>query len=473
MTASLVYIVYEAGNFRPALELCRAVKSTTLLRPLLFSPYYLPETPMYIEAARAEGVSYIHESTALGGDADIWFQAQSAGLARKDRSVRKASGRTRNTPLRARVAAKFLHALNSATNVWMNHYEARLDIAERFLDLIDASVVILPEDNVERDSSCWVDAIRRRRGKAVVISTGSVTPHEAAIAYFNNPHYAVTTPEDRLFIRIYPKWSMTWRKKRMLRLPTPRALALERLRLAPRLPWVVNSGDVDAIVVESDFHGDLFARHGISRGLIKTLGNPAQDVLARAASGAKALSSGAATGQQKPVLLCAVPPNQYPGVTAPEFPSYAALVDAWVDLLSRYSAYFQPVISPHPNIGAEYIERMRRSGIEILEGGVASWLPSCDLYLASVSSTIKWARACGKPVLNYDCYRYQFEDLEDAEGITTVFDLPAAERYLSSLSVKPNWDAAVAQAMTNREYWGRLDGEAMRRLVDYVASDRR
>ncbi len=36
-----------------------------------------------------------------------------------------------------------------------------------------------------------------------------------------------------------------------------------------------------------------------------------------------------------------------------------------------------------------------------------SLVPLCSLYVASVSATIRWAIACGKPVVNYDVYRFE------------------------------------------------------------------
>ena len=49
----------------------------------------------------------------------------------------------------------------------------------------------------------------------------------------------------------------------------------------------------------------------------------------------------------------------------------------------------------------------------------AELVPLCDVFVASISSTIRWAIACGKPVVNYDVYRYRYTDFIGVEGVLT------------------------------------------------------
>lgn len=475
MTRGCVYVIYEAGNFRPALDLCVAIRNRQDVMPVLFSPYYLPDTEKYIEQAKNAGIAYIHEVTPLGGLADMAGQLRAHGLepsaaaAATDRLAKRPNWFSR---VRNRLAASLLEKLQQDTAAWEAHYRARTAVAAHFLSAINADLLILPEDNVERDSACWCQAIHDRSGRAVVASYGSITPHEAAVAYFDNPDYVAKTAQEKHFLQLYPQWKMVFKQRTMLRLPVARAYAMERLGLAPRRPWVVNTGALDGIVVESEFMRSLFARHGIPAQHIFPTGHSAFDALANAATQRGSIharwQSDFGYDPARPVLLCAMPPDQYPGVPAPEFASYEHLVDSWLAALDKVRAHFFPVISPHPNIAAPHLNRMRAAGFPVLEGGVVRWLPACDLYVASVSSTIKWARACGKAVLNYDCYRYAFDDYVGAPGVYTFFDLPAFEAGLQQLTQPQEFSRLRDESQKNSTHWGILDGQAMNRLVSFL-----
>jgi hypothetical protein len=478
MSRGCVYLIYEAGNFRPALDLCVAMKNKYGVAPVLFSPYYLPDTEKYIELSKIEGIPYVHEVTSLGGYADTISQLHAYGIQTSSLTSKVGDSKTKKQGFLSRarntLASWALNKQNKEISDWKAYYLTRIEVVANFLAAVDAISLILPEDNVERDSSCWCRAIHERGGRATVVSYGSITPHEAAVAYFDNSDYVATTPEERLFLWLYPKWKIVFKERTMLRLPVARAYVMERMGLAPTRPWVVNTGQVDGIAVESEFMRNLFAQHGVSLPKIRPTGHSAFDMLSSAASRRQEIrefwSSLLGYDQKQAVLLCAMPPDQYPGVTAPEFSSYDALVDGWLSALEKVRSHFFPVISPHPNISNVHLDRIRSAGFHVLEGGVANWLPACDIYLASVSSTIKWARACGKPVLNYDCYRYYFDDYLDAPYVLTVFDLALFEAELEKLTEPHEFFQLTSASRENREYWGVLDGQAMERLVEYIST---
>ena len=464
-----VYLVYEAGNFRLALDMSLDLRARGVGEPVLFSPYYLPDTPRYLVEARRQGIAYVHESTALGGYADPIAQL-GAGPA----SGCEAPKLERRPGVRARLATRAALADLARIQEWERHCDSRHAAAYAFLRAAGARALLLPEDNVERDSACWIRAMRALGGRSIVVSYGAMNPLEAAIAYHDNPEHTVRTRADRAFAALFPRWSTRYRGRRMLRLPTPRALALERLRLAPANPWIVNGGDVDAVVVESEYMKARFVRHGIAARKVHPIGHASLDELARATGHREEIRAAwrAAHGYDgaRPVLLCAMPPDQYPRLPAPEFPTYEELVDGWLAALRALETHF-PAVSPHPNLAPAIRERIRAAGVALLEGGVAQWLPACDVYAASVSGTIKWALACGKPVVNYDCYRYGHDDFF---GIPTVAHPATYPEFVLELMRFGNarHAARMAQeAQRGRERYGVLDGNAGERIAQLVRGE--
>src|SRR5262249_43207371 len=147
-----------------------------------------------------------------------------------------------------------------------------------------------------------------------------------------------------------------------------------------------------------------------------------------------------------------------------EFPSYDAMVHAWGRALQR-ARQFAVVIRPHPRTLPQEIASLRDEyGLTVTDRDTASLIPHCDVYVACVSATIRMAIAAGKPVINYDCYRFRYRDFADVPGMVTVEDQTAFAQALERLS-----DAAARDILgaRQREFAARanvLDGRAHERM---------
>ena len=107
-------------------------------------------------------------------------------------------------------------------------------------------------------------------------------------------------------------------------------------------------------------------------------------------------------------------------------------------------------------------------GLTLTDKDTASLIPHCDVYVASVSATIRLAIAAGKPVINYDCYRYRWQDFAKVAGVITVEDEASFHRELARLSDPSARDALAAR---QREFAARanlLDGRAGERMLALV-----
>src|SRR5262249_7261332 len=93
-----------------------------------------------------------------------------------------------------------------------------------------------------------------------------------------------------------------------------------------------------------------------------------------------------------------------------------------------------------------------------------------DLYVASVSATIRWAIACGKPVINYDAYRLDFQDYPGIEAVLWSNTRVEFERTLREATADAA-NFARLQAAQQREAppWGfhdRRSGQRLRALLN-------
>ncbi|GEM_PF-4647253 len=470
-SASVLYLIYEAGNVQPALDFCSRLHEQHGVRCLLYSPYYLPRTPEYMEQARKRRIAYLHEVTALGGTADLVRQLEAAGVAPRPTSA-LASSHDVSEPFMLRLSQWFDVKLRADVAPWREHYATRLNTARTLLGRAGVTHLLMAEDNVERDSACWIHAAHERGGRAFVISYAAVTPHEAAIAYWDHPEFSVRHLRDRLLVAARPRWQLRHAGRAMLRLPTPRAWALESMGLAPRHPWTVNTGHCDGILVESEFMCERFVRHGIDRARVHVTGTMPMDVLAaqmntRRKDRAQWLQQHGLDPARQ-VLVCAVPPNQYPSRPAAGHTSYGELLQTWIQALESTRAQFNIIFSPHPSIQGEDLARLEASGCHVYKGGAMEVVALADLFVACVSTTIKWALACGVPVINFDCYRYYYPDYSQVPGVHECTSVEEFRCLLQQCCDKRYLEHQKHKARLGAQRFGHLDGNAEQRMVSTI-----
>jgi hypothetical protein len=111
------------------------------------------------------------------------------------------------------------------------------------------------------------------------------------------------------------------------------------------------------------------------------------------------------------------------------------------------------------------------SNIRIAPRKTAHLVPLCDLYVASISSTIRWAIACGKPVINYDVYRYRYTDFLSVPGVIATEERDEFQALIKRFADDKAYLTQIAtqqRAVAGR--WGRLDGNSSQRIVELLAA---
>jgi hypothetical protein len=170
----------------------------------------------------------------------------------------------------------------------------------------------------------------------------------------------------------------------------------------------------------------------------------------------------------RPLLLSALPPDflyVVGGRPQCDFKEYAELVQFWVDGL-RTAKRYNKVLCLHPSVDPETMKYLESEDLRIAKLPTAELVPLCDLYVACVSSTIRWAIACGIPVINYDVYRYRYTDYMGVDAVKAVEE---QSEFLEELQKLTNDDAYYAQVAARQraisERWGTLDGKSGERIV--------
>jgi hypothetical protein len=354
--------------------------------------------------------------------------------------------------------------------------KARCSKIQEILEREGADLIILGGDVVGHETTLTIKAAHSCgvRSLAIVNWLGK---YEAASIYYEDPSHQLRGPFGYLVKELFPKWIYTIQGKQILRIPAPDILAYELAKMSPPNPWILHSGDLDAIAVEGEVMRSDAILMGLRSDVVHATGIIQHDEMKWRVDNKENLRSNLYRqlnfGADKPLLLSALPPdflytvNGKPQCPNCDFKTYAELVEFWVKSIAQLSQ-FNIVITLHPSVNPENLKYIEKWGVRISQERTSDIMPLCDLFVASISATINWAIACGKPVINYDVYRYRYTDYVNASGVLTMEE---KNEFLSTL-FKLN-DAEFFSQLTDKQVkeaalWARLDGLAAERILALV-----
>lgn len=307
------------------------------------------------------------------------------------------------------------------------------------------------------------------------------TTKEMVESLADKPDYEVDKSLlNRMVAFLFPHWVNYYAGKRLLRLPGKTVMILEALGLAPEHPWLPNNSRVTRIAVESPEMVRYHRRMRFPESQLRLTGAAYDDVLAETRQSAHELKQNLcrrlSVNPEKPLLVCAWPTNQFGSRFIPlEFNSYEQLCHAWAKALVFIARKtdFNVIIRPHPVTDAEFlvnILRPYRLHYRITDIDTLKLVPVCDLFVACVSSTLRWAIACGIPAINYDCYNYGYTDFNPAKGLTTVKKYVDFEHVLQRLTEDSGAYAESRRLQVECSTdWGIHDGQSMKRILKLIA----
>jgi glycosyltransferase involved in cell wall biosynthesis len=452
---SVFFLVNTIGLFDELFRLAKLLRSNDI-EPLFYFTFPHWTVERDIERCRVAEIQVIRDDPL-----------DPAAMFRGLRRIRDFLARRSSWPL-----ATFLSEFLEET------IGLRLSLARaaKLLSLTDSRLLILSFDLVGYDSAAFVKAAHLQGKKVLIVTTTMSKGIEVAEFFYRNPKFHVVDALSRIIARLFPKWVLSHRGRNLLRVPPARILAMEMLRLVPPKPWLFNSSRADAIIMESHALANYSEIAGMPREQMRVVGSTADDVLSETLANREFrrndLCRSLGLPADRPIILTALPPDfLYVAGGRPEcdFPDYDSLVEFWVVSLSAVQGY-NVVISLHPSAKPEEMRALERHGARISTLLTPELIPLCDVFVASVSSTIRWAIACGKPVVDYDIYRYCYTgDFENAGGVVSVADQGDFNAILSRLA---NDKGFFAELQTRQraisKHWGFLDGKCGERMAAVV-----
>jgi hypothetical protein len=356
---------------------------------------------------------------------------------------------------------------------WANDH-ALLENANDLLDWTRPDVVLVGEDGL--GGPLHLIGIARDRGLPVIVIPYEYSTRVQIIRHIHDygldTHRLSDGTSSKILSRFMPQWILETDDGLTTRLPPPLAVSLFLHGIAPAQPWTVHGGRASKIAVESSVMFAHYLREGVPRHKLALTGSPANDEL-RVAMHSDPVSQlafdrGVKRAKGQTVILCALPPSYLPDrAQHSDFSTFADLALFWIDtLVAQRSATV--AFQLHPAMRSADAA-MVRERVNVTSANIVELVPHVDVLVTSVSSIIRFAIACRKPVINYDVYGFKNPEYIGAPGVINIdraIDFASAiERIVSD---EQYYTQLTASQLQNGADWGSLDGMAAERLMALV-----
>lgn len=347
-----------------------------------------------------------------------------------------------------------------------------ISIFKKVIVQTDARLVVMGGDLVGYNTPEVVKASHACGVACVIVPSTMSDGTEQAEAYYFDRNFSAEAIENRLVAKIWPKWKKQHKQKTLVRLHAAEIINRQLLKLDPPLPWISSSTRGDCIIVESLAMKDYYLRCGIAENLLQDAGSISNDELAKALHNQNVLRQNLVKelglDLEKKMILTALPPDSLymtGGRPECEFKTYRELTIFWIETL-RKASHYNIIISLHPSVNIEDFRYLESENVKISGKSIVHLIPLCDVFVASVSSTIRWAIACAKPVVNYDVYIYRYADFMKVKGVIYLDQSKEYVNTIQKLNEDQQFVASVQnQIATEASYWGNTDGREGERIL--------
>jgi hypothetical protein len=349
------------------------------------------------------------------------------------------------------------------------------DHIKNLLHTIKPTYLILGGDMPGYDSALYIKEAKKLRIRSFIIPSTMSNGKEQAEIYFPDCHYHAANTSHKILALIFKSWSKEYRGILLFRVPIGRLLAIKFFQIDVENPWTFNSTNADIVFLESRAMKDYYGAVGLtSKNLIVT-GSPTCDLLYQVHADLNGIKTRLCAkyrlAEYEKVILLALPPDFFyvvGGRPQSVYASHAEVIDFFSRLIRSYQSV-RWIISLHPAMSKVDYDMLELAGATIIDEPAYQLLPLCDIYLATVSSTIRWAIACGVPVINYDFYRYRYDDFEAVDGVLYAASEEVFHLFLEALLKQTAFFEAIRrQQKLSAIQWGQLDGQCCERINNVI-----
>jgi hypothetical protein len=377
-------------------------------------------------------------------------------------------------PLRSRLLARAARYRRCRDlSIFCDLHARDLATAEACLERNRPDVVVVAEDGISAPLALMA-AIRHRGIPLVDVPYGFGLAIDFDVDLQHKQEAGVLVRPDgwaaagmRL---VAPQWVKRGAFKGALMYRPAYILGAEAMGLTVRDAWTVHGGFADRLCAESEVNRRHYLAEGIPAAKIALTGSPYCDMVVRAV--AQDPAALAAFRQPRRIgdgalrLLVSWPPSYHATRASHcDFASYDEMTRTVLGHLHELPD-LDLTVSLHPAVDAATRTVVTGLGIRVSDGYIIDLIPRHDAFLTYYSSTIRWAIAAGKPVVNYDLYRLGMDIYDAAPGVVRVETFDAMRTIILALAGKPGTFEQLAAAQAEvADDWGPMDGRCTERIL--------
>lgn len=363
-----------------------------------------------------------------------------------------------------------------------NTVRKNVQLTKRILTTFNPVLIIAPYEGVGYFYDPLIPLALRKQINTIIIPFCFVKQSSTANFFLNmektffRSNYSMNPIINKLIGLLFPKWVIEYNNVKILRSSPYSILAYHWYKIDKAFPWIDNYGFARKLAVESNNMAESLRREGVPAGTYEIIGSILQDkmfgLLINREEERKKLSAEIAieTGDSKLVVLSL--PDDAGVATCPnsKFTDFNEIIEV---MLTPFidNSNCRIVINLHPCFPIEKTNLIERIGLKISGRPVSELLPLADFYITAPSAAIRYAIACGVPVVEYDVYAFEDNYYNKAGGVIRVAE---KENYFSIVSQLINNSAYFNEIKRRQEScaqeWGKLDGRAGDRLMALIES---
>jgi hypothetical protein len=383
---------------------------------------------------------------------------------------------------RIKYLSKFYMILRSVFKFFLDLriQHNRIKYIASLLDHVSA--IILPEASPAYDTPIYAKAASMVAVPLLTTPFSRDTPNSYAAIYKTNKDLNERSLLRRINDFLFPHWTIHYQDIKISRIEPRTVLIHELLRMASRKPWNTIGSFENFVAVQNKIDYEFYSQNGVSKEKLYIVGAPEQDSLYQAQLNNISLKKQVCQElnldpEKKIVTTPLVQTHWVSGREEAEYQDYRTMIDAWMAPLKSQNSQ-NVIISLHPSQKYSDFSYLESEHVKISQREITELIAITDLMIACVSSVIPLAIAAGKPVINYDVYRYSLENnflaFPEALGTITVTNY---NEYVESLQrcIK---DESFYNELQNLQKsissdWGMLDGKSCKRLSDLIEAKRK
>ena len=364
----------------------------------------------------------------------------------------------------SRGGDQFREAGTTFVRGWTARARARALVAKHRPD-----VILVSTDRVVGEELAFLSVARRKGILCAVIPFDITDPDSLAHFRRDLEGFALGSLTLRFFERFLPSQVRTSGYGTFSFFRPLRTLVLAALGQLPPNPWTMGSA-ADVLFVSGERDRERSIEWGTSGEKIEVSGRPSLDTLCASLEDNDGTGSvrSSAPKSSPPVLVCAVPHLGEHGLMPWEehLEHTVWLMDALAELDAAV------VLSLHPKSDPAVYQPLAESrGLTISAAPLVEALPQADIYVATVSSTIRWAVLLGIPTVVVNHFGLDEAMFSDIDGLVMTRSKEDLLRALSLVVASGEERDRIANRLRlSATKLDRFDGSSSQRIVEGIAS---